>query len=87
MSDPISKQTLLDNLHAERAHFDAALDENGQKVQELADKHHDAMGKIQFDLLVTKISADGVTDAEFELEQQAGLMFGAFDQASVHDYG
>ena len=45
--------------------------------------HNAAMGKIQYDLLVTKLSVDGITDAEFAMIQQAGLMFGVFDTASV----
>jgi hypothetical protein len=46
--------------------------------------HNAAMGKIQYDLLVTKLSVDGITDAEFAMIQQAGLMFGVFDQGSVN---
>jgi len=63
--------------------FDAALAENGQKAQENADKHHEAMGRIQYDLLITKLSVDGLTDAEFLVAQQAGLTFGVFDQESI----
>lgn len=63
--------------------YDAALAENAVKVEENAAKHHEAMGKIQYDLLITKLSADGLTDAEFQMAQQAGLMFGIFDQKSI----
>jgi len=63
--------------------YNAALDENAQKIEENADKHHEALGKIQYDLLVTKLSADHMTDAEFDIAQQAGVMFGVFDQKSA----
>ncbi len=63
--------------------YDQALDENAQKAEENAAKHHDAMGKIQFDLLVTKLSVDGITEAEYGMIQQAGLAFGVFDRESV----
>jgi hypothetical protein len=63
--------------------YDAALEENAQKIEENADKHHEALGKIQYDLLITKLSADGLTDSEYQIAQQAGLMFGVFDQKSV----
>lgn len=56
----------------------------GVKYQENAQKHTEAMGKIQYDLLVTKLSVDGLTDAEFKVAQQAGLMFGVFDQGSAN---
>lgn len=58
-------------------------DELGMKYQENADKHNEAMGRIQYDLLITKLSVDGLTDAEYQVAQQAGLMFGVFDQESV----
>jgi hypothetical protein len=63
--------------------FDRALAENGAKVEENAAKHRDAMAKIQFDLIVTKASVDGITDAEMIMIEQAGLMFGQFDQKSI----
>lgn len=52
--------------------------------QQNAEAHSAAMGKIQYDLFVTKISVDGITDAEFAMAQQAGLTFGVFDQNSVN---
>jgi len=63
--------------------YDAALEENAQKIEENADKHHEALGKIQYDLLITKLSAYGLTDSEYQIAQQAGLMFGVFDQKSI----
>ena len=63
--------------------FDAALEENGAKAEENAAKHHEAMGKIQYDLLLAKWSVDGLTDAEFQMSLQAGLTFGVFDVASI----
>lgn len=58
-------------------------DNLGLKYDENAAKHREAMGKIQYDLLMTKLSVGGITDAEFEMAQQAGLAFGVFDEASV----
>jgi hypothetical protein len=58
-------------------------DELGTKSQEMAEKHAEAMGKMQYDLLLTKLSADGLDAAEYDVMQQAGLMFGVFDQESV----
>jgi tail length tape measure protein len=62
----------------------ADYDNLGLKSQELAAKHNEAMAKMQYDLLLTKLSADGLTDAEFKIAQQVGLTTGVFDQASVN---
>lgn len=61
----------------------ADYDALGMKSQELADKHREAMMRMQYDLLITKLSADGLTNAEYQIAQQAGLTFGVFDQESV----
>jgi hypothetical protein len=53
------------------------------KIQEVEDKHTEAMGKMQYDLLVTKLSVGGLTTAEFQMATQAGVMFGVFDQGSA----
>lgn len=58
-------------------------DDLGLKSNELAEEHRIAMGKMQYDLLMTKLSADGLTDEEFNIMQQAGIMFGQFDQESI----
>lgn len=58
-------------------------DNLGLKSDEIALKHREAMGKIQYDLFMTQLAVGGITDAEFEMAQQAGLMFGVFDQESV----
>lgn len=58
-------------------------DDLGMKYDENAQKHAEAMGKIQYDLLLTKLSVGGLDQAEFEMMQQAGLMFGVFDQQSA----
>jgi hypothetical protein len=50
--------------------------------EENAAAHNAAMGKIQYDLLITRLSVDGLTDAEFNVAQKAGIMFGVFDQES-----
>jgi hypothetical protein len=69
-----SKQ--LDELNQKYADMAATYDAN-------AAAHNAAMGKIQYDLLITKLSADGLTDSEYQIAQQAGLMFGVFDQNSI----
>ena len=70
------QKTQLDELNKKYADMATTYDQN-------AAAHAAAMGKIQFDLLVTKLAAGGVTDAEFAIEQQAGLMYGVFDQGSI----
>lgn len=72
---PWQKQQ-LDELNAKYVDMQATYEQN-------AEAHAQAMGKIQYDLFITKISVDGITDAEFNMAQQAGLTFGVFDQASV----
>jgi len=53
------------------------------KIQETKEKHHEAMGQMQYDLIYTKLAADGLTSAEFDIAVQAGLTFGVFDQKSA----
>jgi hypothetical protein len=53
------------------------------KIQEVEDKHTEAMGKMQYDLLVTKLSVGGLTTAEYQMAVQAGVAFGVFDQSSA----
>jgi hypothetical protein len=43
----------------------------------------EAMGKMQYDLLVTKLSVDGLTTAEYQMAVQAGVTFGVFNQESA----
>jgi len=52
-----------------------------------AEAHRMAMGKIQYDLFVTKLSVDGITSAEYAMIQQAGVMFGVFDEGSARTAG
>jgi hypothetical protein len=72
---PWQKQQ-LDELNQKYADMQTTYDEN-------AAAHAQAMGKIQYDLFITKLSAGEFTDAEYNMAQQAGLMFGVFDQQSV----
>jgi hypothetical protein len=58
-------------------------DNLGQKSVELSTKHSEAMARMQYDLLLTKLSADGLTDAEYKIAHQAGLTFGVFDAKSI----
>jgi hypothetical protein len=66
------------------------IDELNQKYADMegtyaqnAEAHNAAMMKIQFDLLQTKLGVDGLDDADMAMLQQAGVMFGVFDQKSV----
>ena len=52
-------------------------------INKLKKDHADAMAKIQFDLLVTKLKADGFTDAEYKMALAAGVALGQIDQASA----
>lgn len=70
--------------HQKIKDLQADYDELGLKYQENADKHQEAMNRIQYDLLITKLSADGLTDAEKQIADQAGLFFGVFDQGTVN---
>src|SRR5258706_923600 len=72
---PWQKQQ-LDELNQKYADMAVTYDQN-------ATAHNAAMGKIQYDLLVTKLSADGLTSAEYAIAQQAGLMYGVFDKGSI----
>jgi hypothetical protein len=60
-----------------------ALNANGKAIQDLADKHAEAMKRIAWDLLVTKLQADGFTDAEFKIALQAGETAGVLDAETV----
>jgi len=55
----------------------------GLKYDENALKHKEATNKILYDLLITKLSVDGLTDAEYEMALQAGLAFGQIDQKAI----
>lgn len=76
-----------DQLYPHQAEQLAELNASYVEMQEQynanAEAHRVAMGRIQYDLLITKLSADGLTEAEFEIAQQAGLTFGVFDQESI----
>lgn len=68
---------------AELADLNSKYAEMQATYQANADAHSAAMGKIQYDLFMTQLAVGGLTDAEFEMGQQAGLAFGVFDEASV----
>lgn len=62
----------------------AKYGEGSAEVQKLRDEHAAAMAQMQYDLLLTKLSADGLTDAEYEMAVAAGLAFGVFDQEAAN---
>jgi hypothetical protein len=70
------QKTQLDELNSKYADMKTTYEQN-------AEAHKAAMGKIQFDLLVTKLSVDGITESESKTIERAGIMFGVFDQQSV----
>lgn len=58
-------------------------DEFGVKIDEVAEKHRQRMGEMQYDLLLAQLSADGLTTAEYEIATAAGVAFGVFDQEAA----
>lgn len=62
----------------------AKYGESSEEVQKLKDEHSAAMGQMQYDLLLTKLSVDGLTDAEFQMAVAAGVSFGVFDQEAAN---
>jgi len=59
-------------------------DELGKDAMQLAAEHGKAMKKMQYDLIVTKLSTDGLTSAEYDLAIAAGEAMGQFDSASAN---
>jgi hypothetical protein len=57
--------------------------DNIDALNKLAVEHEKDMAKIAYNLLITKLQADGFTDAEFEIGLQAGLTAGILDKKSV----
>jgi len=60
-----------------------AYDDNAQAMNDLVVAHNAAMAKIAYDLFITKLEADGFTDAEFEIALQAGITLGVLDEKTV----
>lgn len=59
------------------------IDNNKQAIQDLETAHDAAMKKIAWNLLVSKLQADGFTDAEFKIALQAGISAGVLDEKSA----
>jgi hypothetical protein len=55
----------------------------GTQIDETAEKHRQRLGEMQYDLLMTSLSTDGLTDAEYEMGVAAGIAFGVFDQEAA----
>lgn len=53
------------------------------KLDEVEREHTEATNKIIYNNLMTKLSIDGITDAEFEMAQQVGVSLGIFSQKSA----
>lgn len=70
-----NREKLEDNLKA--------YDDVNTKINELKEDHRLAMGQMQYDLLLTKLSVDGLTTAEFNMATEAGIAFGVFDRESA----
>lgn len=58
-------------------------DNLGVKIEEAAQKHREKLAEMQYDLLLAKLSADGLTDAEYAIATAAGVAFGVFDQEAA----
>lgn len=59
------------------------LRDNEQAIKDLDAAHEAAMRKIAYNLFLTKLQADGFTDAEFKVAIQAGITAGVIDQKSA----
>jgi len=59
------------------------LDEIPGKIQEVEAKYAESMAKIAYDNLIAKLSVGGLTDAEFEMAQKAGVSLGIFTQSTA----
>ena len=59
------------------------LNDNEQAIKDLELTHEAAMKKIAWNLLVTKLQADGFTDAEYKVAIQAGITAGVLDEKSA----
>lgn len=55
----------------------------GVDSKELAAEHSQAMKQIQYDLLITKLSTDGLTSAEYDLAISVGESLGIFSRESA----
>lgn len=58
-------------------------DDLGMKIDETAEKHRIRMGEMQYDLLMSKLSVDGITSSEYEMAVSAGVAFGVFDKETA----
>jgi hypothetical protein len=58
-------------------------DDLGLEYDANAQKHQAATNKILFDLMMQKLSVDGVTDAEFQMAMKFGEMTGQIDSGSA----
>lgn len=57
--------------------------ELGLRYDENAQKHREKTNQILYDLLLQKLSVDGLTQDEYELALQAGQSFGVLDQEAI----
>jgi len=55
----------------------------GMQMQDTAEKHTEAVNTIIYNNLMAKLSVDGLTQAEFEMAQQAGVALGIYTQAQA----
>lgn len=66
----------------------AELDEKHAGLQaaynEEAAAHEERTNRILYDLLLQKLSVDGLTQAEYEMSLQAGVMYGVFDEGAAN---
>ncbi len=66
--------------------MDEAIEKYGRasdEVKKLAADHQAAMAQMQYDLLLTKLQAGGLSEEEFNIAATAGAAFGVFDQKAM----
>lgn len=62
-----------------------SLDEARQGIQELEASWHESTNKMIYDMVLAKVSVDGLTDAEFKATQQLAVQMGIRTQAQADE--
>jgi hypothetical protein len=70
--------------HSELERLNDQYAEMGEQYSKNADEHKAASDRILYDLLLQKLSVDGLTEAEYEMALAYGQSVGIFDEASAN---
>lgn len=62
-----------------------AIEEARQAIQELEAQWHESTNKMIYDMVLAKVSVDGLTDAEFKATQQLAVQMGIRTQAQADE--